>query len=62
MTIIVPQGGIIEMLERSAREVGLGLREFYELGRTDELDDPQLRDLCIIGGDIVKGKNIPNNP
>ena len=34
MVITVPREEIIEMLERSAREVGLGLRDFYELGRT----------------------------
>ena len=62
MTVTVPREEIVEMLARSAREVGLGLREFYELGRTDELDDPELRDLWIIWGDVIKEKDLPNTP
>lgn len=62
MTITVPREEIIGMLERSAREVGLGLREFYELGRADELDDPRLRDLWIIWGDVIKEKDLPDTP
>ena len=62
MIITVPREEIIEMLERSAREVGLGLREFYELGRADELDDPRLRDLWIIWGDVIKEKDLPDTP
>lgn len=58
MVITVPREDIVGMLARSARKVGLELSEFYELGRTDELDDPQLRDLWLIWGYVIKEEDI----
>ena len=53
MTITVAREEVIGMLERAANEVGLGLRRFYELGKADRLDDPLLRDLWLIWGDVL---------
>lgn len=49
----VPREKIVRMIERAARDTGLGLREFYELGRNDHFDDPELRDLWLIWGDTI---------
>ena len=53
MVITVPREQIVEMLERAANDAGLGLRRFYELGTADSLDDPSLRDLWLIWGDLL---------
>ncbi len=47
-TINVPSENIVRMLERSAKAVGLSLRDFYEQGKADTLGDPELRDLWLI--------------
>ena len=60
MTITVPREDIVRMLERAANEVGLGLRRFYELGTEDRLDDPSLRDLWLIWGDILTETDLSN--
>ena len=59
MTINVPREEIVGMLERAANEVGLGLRGFYELGKADRLDDPSLRDLWLIWGDLLTEDDLP---
>lgn len=41
------------MLKRNADATGLGLRGFYELGLEDRLDNPLLRDLWLIWGDVL---------
>lgn len=48
--ITVEREEIVEMLARNAREFGLGLREFYELGKSDGLREAELRDLWLIWG------------
>lgn len=53
MTITVSREEVVRMLERAADDAGLGLRGFYELGKWDRLDDPSLRDLWLIWGDIL---------
>lgn len=60
MTITVPREKIVGMLARVADEVGLGLRGFYELGVEDRLDDPSLRDLWLIWGDILTEDDLPD--
>ena len=60
MTITVPREEIVRMLERAAIDVGLGLRGFYELGKADRLDDPLLRDLWLIWGDILTEEDLPD--
>ena len=59
MTITVPREEIVGMLARAADEAGLGLRRFYELGTEDRLDDPGLRDLWIIWGDLLTENDLP---
>lgn len=59
MTTTVSRSEIVGMLDRAATDVGLGLRGFYELGRADRLDDPLLRDLWLIWGDILTEDDIP---
>lgn len=59
MNITVPREEIVSMLERAANDAGLGLRRFYELGRADRLDDPSLRDLWLIWGDILIEEDLP---
>lgn len=51
--ISVTREEIFEMLERAAREVGLDLCRFYELSTADRLDNPSLRDLRLIWGDLL---------
>lgn len=60
MTITVAREEVIGMLERAANEVGLGLRAFYELGKEDRLDDPLLRDLWLIWGDVLVAEDFPD--
>lgn len=59
MTITVPREEIVRMLARAADEAGLGLRGFYELGKVDRLDNPSLRDLWLIWGDVLTEADLP---
>lgn len=59
MTITVPREEIVRMLARAADEAGLGLRGFYELGKADRLDNPSLRDLWLIWGDVLTEADLP---
>ncbi len=52
-SLTVPREDIVEMLKRNAEATGLGLRRFYELGKEDRLDNPLLRDLWLIWGDVL---------
>ena len=58
MTITVPREEVVRMLERAANEVGLELAVFYDLGKADLLDDPSLRDLWLIWGDILTEEDL----
>lgn len=60
VAITVAREEVIGMLERAANKVGLGLRGFYELGKEDRLDDPLLRDLWLIWGDVLTEEDIPD--
>jgi hypothetical protein len=60
VTITVAREEVIGMLERAANEVGLELRRFYELGVEGRLDDPLLRDLWLIWGDILTEEDFPD--
>lgn len=59
MTITVSKEEIVRMLARAADEAGLGLRGLYELGIEDRLDDPSLRDLWLIWGDLLTEEDLP---
>ncbi len=59
MTITVPREDIVRMLTKASDETGLGLRSFYELGKTDRLDDPLLRDLWLIWGAVLTEEDLP---
>lgn len=59
MTITVPREEVVRMLERVASEGGFGLRVFYELGKSDRLDDPLLRDMWLIWGDTLREEDLP---
>lgn len=48
----VERQDVVDTLSRAAAETGLDLDRFVELGRSDELDDPRLRDLWLIWGDV----------
>lgn len=60
MTITVSREEIVRMLARAADEAGLGLRGFYELGTEDRLDEPSLRDLWLIWGDLLTEEDLPD--
>ncbi|WP_420612153.1 hypothetical protein [Candidatus Spongiisocius sp.] len=60
MAITVTREEIIGMLEGAANDVGLGLRGFYELGKEDRLDEPLLRDLWLIWGDVLTEDDLPH--
>lgn len=60
VAITVTREEVIGMLERAASDVGLGLRGFYELGKEDRLDDPLLRDLWLIWGDVLTDEDFPD--
>lgn len=62
MAITVTREEVMGMLEKAARDVGLGLRGFYELGKEDRLDDPLLRDLWLIWGDVLTEDDFPTGP
>lgn len=58
-SLTVPREDIVEMLKRHAEATGLGLRRFYDLGKEDRLDNPMLRDLWLIWGDILTEEDLP---
>lgn len=51
MTHKVNHRDVVRMLEEAANDNGLSLKRFFELGRSDELDNPTLRDLWLIWGE-----------
>ena len=57
-SLTVPREDIVEMLKRNAEVTGLGLRGSYELGKQDRLDDPLLRDLWLIWGDLLTEEDL----
>ena len=59
MIITVEREKIVKMLERAANENGMGLRQFYELGVEDHHDNPELRDLWLIWGDVIAESDLP---
>ncbi len=59
MVTTVPREQIVAMLERAANDVGLDLRRFYELGKADRLDEPTLRDMWLIWGDVLTEDDLP---
>ncbi len=50
--------GVLIMLTGAAKSYGLTLRDLYELGTSDKLDEPELRDLWLIWGDIVSPRDL----
>ncbi len=60
-SLTVPREDIVEMLRRNADATGLGLRAFYELGKEDRLDNPLLRDLWLIWGDVLTENDLPHS-
>lgn len=62
MAITVTREEVMGMLEKAASDVGLGLGGFYELGKEDRLDDPLLRDLWLIWGDVLTEDDFPTEP
>jgi hypothetical protein len=50
------------MLERAAADAGLNWDRFVDLGRHDRLDDPELRDLWLIWGDLAGPDNDAGAP
>ncbi len=61
-TITVKHKDVVRMLERSAKAVGLSLKDFYEQGMDDTLDDPELRDLWLIWGDALTEEDLKPDP
>lgn len=49
---------VVEMLAGAARSAGLDLPRFYELGMNDRLDNPHLRDLWLIWGDVLDESDV----
>ncbi len=58
-SLTVTREDIVEMLRRNAEATELGLRRFYELGKQDRLDNPLLRDLWLIWGDLLTVEDLP---
>ncbi len=58
-SLTVTHEQIVEMLKRNADSTGLGLRDFYDLGKADRLDNPLLRDLWLIWGDVLTEDDLP---
>ena len=58
MATRVSHDEVVRMLRRAAESRGLTLRRFYELGRRDKLDDPGLRDLWLIWGELVSEEDL----
>lgn len=51
-TVTVTEDEVREWLTREAQEAGMSFPEFVEQGKDDTLDDPNLRDLWLIWGDM----------
>ena len=49
---------IIDMIRQAVSSNDLGLRDFYELGRQDQLVDPGLRDLWLIWGSSLQESDL----
>lgn len=49
---------IIEMIARMVSNEGTTLRRFRELGRKDELENPELRDLWLIWGSVLTDEDL----
>ena len=58
MVTKVDRSEIIDMLSRAAKKRGMDLSRFFELGRADELDDPGLRDLWLIWGEVLSEDDV----
>lgn len=50
----VDRAEMVAMLRTAATEKRISLERFYELGRRDLLDDPELRDLWLIWGHLIE--------
>ncbi len=53
MTQQVERNEIVDMLRREASAFGLTLERFYDLGQSGDLDEPRLRDLWLIWGNLL---------
>lgn len=58
-SLTVPREDIVEMLKRNANATGMGLRDFYGLGKEDRLGNPLLQDLWLIWGDVLIEEDLP---
>lgn len=50
----VTRDDIVAMLRRAVEERSLTLWEFRDLAKSDRLEDPGLRDLWLIWGDVLR--------
>lgn len=58
MVTKVDRSEIVNMLSRAAQKHGLDLESFFRLGSADELDNPSLRDLWLIWGDVLTDEDV----
>jgi hypothetical protein len=61
MTHKVDRAEIVKMLSAAADDCGLDLSSFYRLGHADELDNPRLRDLWLIWGDVLSEADLADH-
>lgn len=54
----VQRGEIVEMIRSAAAADGLSLREFHEAGRSNELENADLRDLWLIWGSSLEAADL----
>ncbi len=58
MTHKIERAEIVAMLAREAEACGTDLPTFFALGSSDELDNPRLRDLWLIWGDVLRASDV----
>lgn len=54
----IDRNQVIAMLTQAASSCGMSLRTLYDLGRADALDNPNLRDLWLIWGDVLSEEDL----
>lgn len=55
---VADRRSVVAMLTRVSGECGFSLADFYRLGHADALDDPRLRDLWLIWGDVLRADDL----
>lgn len=53
ISVTIPREDVVAMLRRASSRYGLDFARFYDLGHADELQNPHLRSLWLLWGDLL---------